>query len=87
MRLTLITNRKEFLESVYKAATSIEGHRYDDQMAHGSLPPTEDMDKILRYEERMHRQLDWALERLLEAQETRKNSASLSANSQPTRPI
>ena len=36
--LTCITNRKEFLESVYKAATSIEGHRYDDQMAHGSLP-------------------------------------------------
>ena len=27
----------------------------------------------------MHRQLDWALQRLLETQETRKNSASLSA--------
>ena len=82
-----VTDRKNSLQSMLKAAITLEDRRCSDELAHRSLPPTEDMDKILRYEERMHRQLDWALQRLLEAQETRKNSASLSANSQPTRPI
>ena len=82
-----VTDRKNTLESMLKADITLEDRRCSDELAHRSLPPTEDMDKILRYEERMHRQLDWALERLLEAQETRKNSASLAANSQPTRPI
>ena len=74
-----VTDRKNTLESMLKAAITLEDRRCSDELAHRSLPPTEDMDKILRYEERMHRQLDWALQRLLETQETRKNSASLSA--------
>ena len=82
-----VSDHKNSLQSMLKAAITLEDRRCSDELAHRSLPPTEDMDKILRYEERMHRQLDWALERLLEAQETRKNSASLAANSQPTRPI
>ena len=36
-----------------------------------SLPPTEDMDKILSYEKRMHKQLDWAWLKLREAQGSR----------------
>jgi len=37
-----------------------------------STPRTfSNMDRILRYEERMHRQIDWAVQRLLEAQERR----------------
>jgi hypothetical protein len=34
--------------------------------------PNHDMERILRYEERMHRQVDWAAQRLLESQERRK---------------
>src|SRR5947208_14147400 len=62
-----ITDRKNSLESMLKADITLEDRRCSDFLAHRSLPPTEDMDKILRYEERMHRQLDWALQRLLEA--------------------
>ena len=74
-----VSDHKNSLQSMLKAAITLEDRRCSDELAHRSLPPTEDMDKILRYEERMHRQLDWALQRLLETQETRKNSASLSA--------
>ena len=34
------------------------------------------MDRILRYEDRMHRQIDWAVQRLLESQERRKTVES-----------
>jgi cobalamin biosynthesis protein CobT len=39
---------------------------------HEALPPEEDMDRILRYEEKMQRQIDWAVQRLLESQERRR---------------
>jgi hypothetical protein len=71
-----ITDRKESLESMYRAFTRVERDRSDARFDHHALPPAEDMDKILRYEERMHRQLDWALQRLLESQERRKTSQS-----------
>ena len=74
-----VSDHKNSLQSMLKAAITLEDRRCSDELAHRSLPPTEDMDKILRYEERMHRQLDWALERLLASQETRKNAACISA--------
>ena len=74
-----VSDHKNSLQSMLKAAITLEDRRCSDELAHRSLPPTEDMDKILRYEERMHRQLDWALQRLLETQETRKNAACVSA--------
>ena len=69
--LTYITDRKGFLESMYKSLIRIEGDRSDAKFDHDSLPPEDDMDRILRYEERMHRQIDWAVQRLLESQERR----------------
>jgi hypothetical protein len=70
--LTCITDRKEFLDDIYKSLIRIEGERSDEQFDHNCLLPEHDMDKILRYEERMHRQIDWAVKRLLESQERRK---------------
>ena len=69
--LTYITDRKGFLDSTYKSLIRIEGDRSDARFDHDSLPPEDDMDRILRYEERMHRQIDWAVQRLLESQERR----------------
>jgi hypothetical protein len=69
--LTYITDRKRFLDPMYKSLIRIEGDRSDARFDHDSLPPEEDMDRILRYEERMHRQIDWAVQRLLESQERR----------------
>jgi hypothetical protein len=59
---------------MYNAYARVEGDRSDAQFDHHALPTAEDMDRILRYEERMHRQLDWALQRLSESQERRKTS-------------
>jgi hypothetical protein len=70
--LSCITERKESLDSMYKALSHVEGDRSDARFDHHALPPVDDMDKILRYEGRMHRQLDWAIQRLLESQERRK---------------
>ena len=45
-----------------------------DRLAAFALPPAEEMDRILRYESRIQKQLDWALDRLLEHQERRKKT-------------
>jgi hypothetical protein len=70
--LTCITDRKEFLETYYAALNGIEGDRCDSRYDYNSLVSENDMNRILRYEERMHRQIDWAVQRLPEAQERRK---------------
>jgi hypothetical protein len=69
----------DFVQWLYRGATDRLGEREEDHMAYNSLPATHDMNKILRYEERICRQLDWAWQRLVEVQETRKKSASLVA--------
>ena len=56
--LSCITDRKESLGSMYRAFSRVEGDRSDARLDHHALPPVENMDRILRYEERMHRQLD-----------------------------
>jgi hypothetical protein len=53
--LTCITDRKELLESYYASLGRIEGDRFDACFDSNSRPPEIDMDRILRYEERMHR--------------------------------
>jgi hypothetical protein len=78
--LSCITDRKKSLISMYDAFSRVQGDQYDARSAHHALPTAEDMDRILRYEERMHRQLDWALQRLLESQERRKASQSPTAS-------
>jgi hypothetical protein len=70
--LNCITHRKESLNSIYQGLSSIEEERSDARFDYDALLPEDDMDRILRYEEKMHRQIDWAVQRLLEAQERRK---------------
>ena len=69
--LTRITECRESLDSIYKGLIRIEGDRSVSLLDYNALPPDEEMDRILRYEERMHRQIDWAVQRLLERQERR----------------
>jgi len=57
--LTCITNRREILESFSDALARTEGRRSDARSDYQALLPEDDMDRILRYEERMHRQVDW----------------------------
>jgi hypothetical protein len=76
--LVCITDRRVSLQSHYDGRTSIEGDRSDARFDYKSLLPEDDMDRILRYEDRMHRQIDWAVQRLLECQERRKTVQSSS---------
>jgi hypothetical protein len=74
--LACITDGKDFLESYRRVRDQIEGDRSDAQSDYEALLSKDDMDRILRYEERMHRQMGWAMQRLLEAQERRKTLQS-----------
>lgn len=80
--LTCIKSRMNFVQWIYNAATDRQREREEDHTAYSSIPATHDMNKILGYEERIYRQLDWAWQKLVEVQETRKKSASLVAVSQ-----
>jgi hypothetical protein len=81
--LACITERRALLQSYYDGRTSIEDNRSDARFDYNSLLPEGDMDRIFRYEERMHRQIDWAVQRLLESQERRKTVGSLSRTREP----
>jgi hypothetical protein len=70
--LACITDRRASFQSHYDGWTSIENDRSDARFDCRSLLPEGDMERILRYEERMHRQIDSAVQRLLESQERRK---------------
>jgi hypothetical protein len=78
--LSCIRDRKEFLDSMYRAFSRVEGDWSDARFGHHTLPAVEDMDRVLRYEERMHRQLDWDLQRLLESQVRRKTPQPATAS-------
>src|SRR5271157_5908862 len=54
-----------------------------DRLAAFALPG-EDLDKILVYESRIRKQLDWALERLTECQKRRKKTPSLLSGRGPS---
>ena len=56
-----------------------------DRLAAFALPPAEEMDRILRYESRIQKHFDWALDRLLEHQERRKKAQSLLSGRGPRR--
>jgi hypothetical protein len=45
----------QYLDSMYRAFTCVERDRSDARSDHHALPVAEDMERILRYEERMHR--------------------------------
>jgi len=71
--LNCIQKRRQVFECLV-AADQFADERYTDHLAHHSLPPEEVMDKVLRYENRVQKQLDWALQRLLECQQRRKST-------------
>jgi hypothetical protein len=74
--MSRITDQTELLDSIHKSLISAEEKRSDARFDYNSLLPEADMDRVLRYEERMHRQIDWAMQRLLESQERRKTVGS-----------
>jgi hypothetical protein len=78
--LACVTARRVSLQSHYDGRTSIENSRSDARFDYKALLPEDDMDRILRYEERLHRQIDWAMQRLLESQERRKTVQSYSSS-------
>jgi hypothetical protein len=81
--LACIASRKESLESEHNALSSIQNQRSDAQFDFDSLLPEDDMERVLRYEERMQRQIDWAVQRLLESQERRKTVESFADAARP----
>jgi hypothetical protein len=60
--LSCIENRRQFLEMMV-AGGALDGKDKDrDYFGYYAFPQALDMDKILRYEDRVQRQLDWALQ-------------------------
>ena len=82
--LTCIINRKRSLNSMCKSLTNIEEKRSEAIFDCNVLLPEDDMERVIRYEERMHRQIDWAVQRVLEAQERRK-TLQFSSDDKPLR--
>jgi hypothetical protein len=70
----------ETKENLLKAAKCVledkEEVALQAKLASESLPPAEEMDKILRYEKRIHKELDWALQRLDKEQAARGGNTS-----------
>jgi hypothetical protein len=69
---TCIMDRKESLNSMYSALSRSQGDKWEARFDFNSLLPEHDMDRVLRYEEKMQRQIDWALQRLSDSQERRR---------------
>ncbi len=72
--LSCVENRREFFEALVDGSARHADERNSDHLAYHSLPPGEVMDKVLRYESRVQKQFDWALQRLLECQQRRKST-------------
>ncbi len=70
--LSCVEKRREVFESMVDASARLADDRYSDHLAYHSLPRADVMDKVLRYEGRVQKQLDWALQKLLECQLRRK---------------
>jgi hypothetical protein len=72
--LAVLKYRAEILENYIIHRVSCSGRMAEDYYAENSLPPEVTMNKILRYERAVQKKLDWALQKLLESQQRRKNS-------------
>jgi hypothetical protein len=75
--LTCISDHKQFVESLFESVCRSDEDQSEARSDYKALLPGPDMDRVFRYEERMHRQIDWALQRLLESQERRKTVQSV----------
>ena len=73
--MSCIQKRREVFESMIDASARLADDRYSDHLAYHSLPRADVMDKVLRHEGRVQKQLDWALQKLLECQQRRNLSA------------
>jgi hypothetical protein len=82
--LSCVKKRRDFLESVVDAGARIADDRDSDHLAYHSLPRADVMDKVLRYEGRVQKQLDWALQKLLECQQRRKVDLSAPVDGYPS---
>jgi len=67
-----LTNLKASIESMHAAQSRLQDQRSDIRFDYDALPRDADMDRILRYEERMYRQIDLAIQRLWESRKMRK---------------
>jgi len=72
--LNCVKKRRVKFEWLLDGSAQLADDRYSDHLAYHSLPPEEVMDKVLRYESRVQKQLDWALQKLLECQQRRKSA-------------
>ena len=70
--LAHISGERASLEQNIEANRRLSSMYEDDHADYDALLPAEDMERILRYEEKMLRQIDWAVQRLMEAQERRR---------------
>ena len=75
--LRCMRNRKISLEQQVAGSLKFGDERLSDHLAYQALPPAEEMAKILRYERRVKKQLDWALQKLLECPQRRSLSRSV----------
>jgi hypothetical protein len=71
--LSQIADCREFLEPHAAAAARIAARSFAKHAVKCSLPELGDMEKIFRYEKRMRKKFDWALQILLRTQERRKS--------------
>jgi hypothetical protein len=71
--LTQIADLRELLEPLADAAARIAVRSFAKHAVKCSLPELNDMEKIFRYEKRMRKKFDWALQILLSTQERRKS--------------
>jgi hypothetical protein len=60
------------LELTHGTQSRRHEERSEIRSDHEALLPEADMERILRYEDRMHRYIDWAVQKLLESREKRK---------------
>jgi hypothetical protein len=69
--LEYVTNLKVSLELMHAAQSRLQDQRSEIRFEYDALPKEADMDRILRYEERMHRLIESAIQRLSERHKTR----------------
>jgi len=72
--LARLKGRKQRLDDAAKDWGYLNKARYQDRIVGNSIAPAVDMDKILQYRKAAQKDFDWALQRLLESQQRRKNT-------------
>jgi hypothetical protein len=70
--LGCISERKRGLDLYYEGVLRLQMEKEEAVFHRESLPQEADLQRIFRYEDRMLRQIDWAVDRLLERQHRRE---------------